>query len=92
MTDTPASADPEDVVNFRFEEVVDNRRHDPAPVVFHPQMKIRRMGVQAAVRHLLAAGPGGVRSRIPAPPSWPRTRASSSASPRPAAGSNSTRF
>ncbi|PTR31361.1 SnoaL-like polyketide cyclase [Rhodococcus sp. OK519] len=58
MADVPASADPEDVVDFQFEQIVNNRRHDLAATVFHPEMTIRRMGVQGAVRHLLAAGEG----------------------------------
>jgi predicted ester cyclase len=57
MADIPASTDPQDVVDFQFEQVVNNRRHDLAPLVFHPRMRIHRMGVQGAVRHLLAAGP-----------------------------------
>ncbi|MCA1006143.1 ester cyclase [Rhodococcus hoagii] len=56
MADTPASTDPQDVVDFQFEEVVNNRRHDLAPLVFHPRMAIHRMGVQGAVRHLLTSG------------------------------------
>lgn len=59
MTDTPASADPKDVVDFQFEQVVNNRRRDLGPVVFHPQMTIRRMGVQSAVRYLLNAQVAG---------------------------------
>jgi len=31
MTDTPASADPKDVVDFQFEQVVNNRRRDLGP-------------------------------------------------------------
>lgn len=58
MADVPASTDPQDVVNFQFEQVVNNRRHDLASAVFHPQMTIHRMGVQGAIRHLLTPGDG----------------------------------
>ncbi len=47
--------DPRDVVNRQFEEVVNGRRRDVAAEVFHPDMKILRMGIQEAALYLMAS-------------------------------------